>query len=99
MSLDHYGLEIHNYGLVDVSRMTGSYSAHDLRMLGEDVSRMVPNWRLVYDGDLLEAARDLGLLDEDDPAEGDYDELDLSEEASWRRYSDEPDEGEEDYGN
>lgn len=72
--------------------MTGSYSAHDLRMLHDDVSRMVPNWRLVYDGDLLEAARDLGLLDEDDPADGDYDELDLSEEASWRRYSDEDEE-------
>ena len=70
-----------------MSRINGSYSAHDLRMLGDDVSRMVPNWRLVYDGDLLAAARDLGLLDEDDPADGDYDELDLSEEASWRRYA------------
>ena len=75
-----------------MSRLNGSYSAHDLRMLNDDVSRMVPNWRLVYDGDLLEAARDLGLLDEDDPADGDYDELDLSEEASWRRYADEEDE-------
>ena len=76
--------------------LSGSYSAHDLRMLHDDVSRMVPNWRLVYDGDLLEAARDLGLLDEDDPAEGDYDELDLSEEASWRRYADEEDEDDDD---
>lgn len=70
------------------------YSAHELRLLHDDVSRMVPNWRIVYDGNVLEAARDLGLLDEDDPADGDYDELDLSEDASWRRLSES--EGEED---
>lgn len=72
------------------------YSAFDLRQLRASVERMVPNWRLHYDGDLIEAARDLGLLDEDDVAEGEYDEIDLSDEASWRRYSQEGEDDDDD---
>lgn len=72
------------------------FSEYDLIRLERAVAAAEPNWKRLYDGSLLEAARDLGLLDDDDPAEGTYDELDLSEAAAWRRLAGKRDEEEED---
>lgn len=61
-------------------------TSKEMAALEAELNRMCPNWRLVYDNDIGEAARDCGLLTaEDVEVEAEYDELDFSERQLWRR--------------
>ena len=73
-------------------------TSKEMAALEAELGRLCPNWRLIYDNDLGEAARDCGLLDEQDvELEPGYEELDFSSERTlWRRLSESEEESDYD---